>query len=188
MGRASSAAFTTTRLYGFAPGWTIVAHSTERNPALPNFIVRAATPHDIPDARQMLAEYVAWIGLDLAFQEIDADVAGLPGDYAPPRGALFVGADGARLGGMIGIRALDDLTCEMKRLFVRPDARGHGLARRLIDAAIDESRRIGYVEMRLDTLPMMTDAQSLYTAMGFRDIAPYYATPIAGTRFMAKIL
>lgn len=155
---------------------------------MPDFIVREATPADLPDARRMLSEYVDWIGLDLAFQEIDEELAGLPGDYAPPGGALFVGSEGARLGGMIGIRALDARTCEMKRLFVRPDARGHGLARRLVDAAIAAARRIGYDEMRLDTLPMMTGAQSLYVAMGFRDIAPYYDTPIAGTRFMAKAL
>ena len=152
------------------------------------YLVREATPEDIPDVRRMLSEYVEWIGLDLAFQEIDAELAGLPGDYAPPNGALFVAADDGRLGGMIGVRLLDGRICEMKRLFVRPAARGQGLAVRLIDAALGEARRIGYIEMRLDTLPMMTDAQSLYVAMGFRDIAPYYDTPIAGTRFMAKAL
>jgi len=136
----------------------------------------------------MLSAYVEWIGLDLAFQEIDTELAGLPGDYAPPNGALFVAANHEGLGGMIGVRLLDGRICEMKRLFVRPAARGQGLATRLIDAALAEARRIGYVEMRLDTLPMMTDAQSLYVAMGFRDIAPYYDTPIAGTRFMAKAL
>jgi len=155
---------------------------------LPAHVVRAATPHDIADVRRLLAEYVEWIGLDLAFQEIDAELDGLPGDYAPPHGALFVAAHDARLGGMIGLRLLDGKICEMKRLFVRPEARGQGLATRLIDAVLADARRIGSVEMRLDTLPMMTDAQSLYVAMGFRDIAPYYDTPIAGTRFMAKAL
>ena len=112
----------------------------------------------------------------------------MPGDYAAPNGALFVAANDEGLGGMIGLRLLDGRICEMKRLFVRPAARGHGLATQLIDAAVVEARRIGYIEMRLDTLPMMTEAQSLYVAMGFRDIAPYYDTPIAGTRFMAKAL
>ena len=146
----------------------------------------------------MLEEYVAWIGLDLAFQEIDAELAGLPGDYAPPRGALFVADDGSHgLAGMVGLRPLDKISPadaqsatagEMKRLYVRPSARGRGLAKQLIAAALDEARRLGYSEIRLDTLPMMGDAQSLYVALGFRDIAPYYDTPIAGTRFMAKRL
>ena len=145
----------------------------------------------------MFQEYVAWIGLDLAFQEIDAELAGLPGDYAPPRGALFVADDGNGLLGMVGLRPLEAAcpaeaqsaeAAEMKRLFVRPSARGRGLAKQLIAAALDEARRLRYSEIRLDTLPMMGDAQSLYVALGFRDIAPYYDTPIAGTRFMAKRL
>jgi GNAT superfamily N-acetyltransferase len=146
----------------------------------------------------MLEEYVAWIGLDLAFQEIDAELAGLPGHYAPPRGALFVAEEKGRLHGTISLRpieeqacfarAYDAKACEMKRLFVRPDARGRGLAKRLISVALDEARRLQYSEIRLDTLPMMGDAQSLYTSLGFHDIEPYYDTPIAGTRFMSKKL
>lgn len=150
--------------------------------------IRPARLDDMPQVRAMLAEYVAWIGLDLAFQEIDAELEGLPGEYAPPRGALFVVQDGDRLVAMIAFRPLDEATCEMKRLFVRAEARGRGLARRLITRALDDARRVGYGEMRLDTLPMMGDAQALYVAFGFADIAPYYETPIAGTRFMAKRL
>jgi putative acetyltransferase len=161
------------------------------------FEIRPASPADIPEVRRMLQEYVAWIGLDLAFQEIDAELAGLPGDYAPPRGALFVADDAQGLVGMVGLRPLDIAwpaeaqsakAAEMKRLFVRPSARGRGLAKQLIAVALDEARRLRYSEVRLDTLPMMGDAQSLYVSLGFRDIAPYYDTPIAGTRFMSKKL
>ena len=134
----------------------------------------------------MLEEYVEWIGLDLAFQEIDAELDGLPGEYAPPRGALLVATEGDRYLAMIALRPFADTIGEMKRLYVRPAARGRGLARRLITALCDEARRLGYGELRLDTLPMMGDAQALYEACGFVDIEPYYDTPIAGTRFMAK--
>ena len=168
--------------------------------------IRAAAGADIPEVRRMLEEYVTWIGLDLAFQEIDAELAGLPGEYAPPRGALFVAEDRNlpaearsanvdRLLGMIGLRPLKERACragafdakagEMKRLFVRPGARGRGLAKQLIAVALAEARRLQYAEIRLDTLPMMGDAQSLYTSLGFHDIEPYYDTPIAGTRFMS---
>jgi putative acetyltransferase len=159
------------------------------------FEIRPARPADIPDVRRMLEEYVAWIGLDLAFQEIDAELDGLPGDYAPPRGALFVAEEDGHLLGTIGLRPLEEQAClagafdakaaEMKRLFVRPDARGRGLAKQLIAVALAEARRLEYSEIRLDTLPMMGDAQSLYASLGFHDIAPYYHTPIAGTRFMS---
>lgn len=133
----------------------------------------------------MLAEYVEWIGLDLAFQEIDDELDQLPGEYVPPRGVLLVAEDGGRIAGMIALRPLDGSICEMKRLFVRPEGRGRGLAKRLIAELLREARAAGYSEIRLDTLPMMGDAQSLYVALGFRDIPPYYDTPIAGTRFMA---
>ena len=150
--------------------------------------IRPATAQDIPHARDMLQEYVAWIALDLAFQEIDAEVAGLPGDYQPPRGALLVATLDERLVGMIGLRPIDASIGEMKRLYVRPEARGRGLAKQLIARLLDEARRLNYAEIRLDTLPIMGDAQSLYVALGFADIAPYYETPIVGTRFMAKRL
>lgn len=136
----------------------------------------------------MLREYVEWIGLDLAFQEIDAELDGLPGDYAPPRGALFVAVDGPRYLGMIALRPLDAITAEMKRLYVRPGARGRGLARQLIARLCSEAKRLNYSEIRLDTLPKMGDAQAIYETSGFVDIEPYYETPIAGTRFMSKKL
>lgn len=148
--------------------------------------IRPAGAADIPEVRAMLKEYVDWIGLDLAFQEIDAELDGLPGEYAPPRGALFVAIDGPRYLAMIALRPIDGLVGEMKRLYVRPEARGRGLARQLITRLCDEAKRLGYSELRLDTLPMMGDAQALYEACGFVDIEPYYETPIAGTRFMSK--
>ena len=150
---------------------------------------------DITEVRAMLREYIEWIGLDLSFQDVDAELSGLPGEYAPPHGALFVAEDQGRLVAMIGLRPLDERHClagaydpkagEMKRLFVRPEARGRGLAKQLITQVLEEARRLGYDEIRLDTLPMMGDAQALYVALGFHDIAPYYNSPIAGTRFMA---
>jgi len=134
-------------------------------------------------------DYVAWIALDLAFQEIDAEIDGLPGEYAPPRGVLLVACpDGGEPVAMIALRPLDAGAGEMKRLYVSPPARGQGLARALILRLLDEARALGYQEIRLDTLPMMSGAQALYAALGFRDIEPYYDTPIAGTRFMGRRL
>jgi ribosomal protein S18 acetylase RimI-like enzyme len=157
--------------------------------------IRHASPADLPRIRELVRAYVAWIGLDLAFQEIDAEIDGLPGDYAPPRGVLLVAGDPAVA--MIALRPLDK-ACraeagsakagEMKRLYVSPEARGRGLARALILRLLDEARALGYEEIRLDTLPMMGDAQALYSALGFADIPAYYDTPIAGTRFMARML
>ena len=148
--------------------------------------IRAAGPGDIQDVRAMLREYVEWVGLDLTFQDIDAELDGLPGDYAPPRGALLVAVDGPRYLAMIALRPFDERTAEMKRLYVRPGARGRGLARQLISRLCDEARRLNYEEIRLDTLPKMGGAQAIYESYGFVDIEPYYETPIVGTRFMSK--
>ena len=153
-----------------------------------HIVVQPARAADIADVRQMLREYVEWIGLDLAFQEIDTELSSLPGDYAPPRGALFVATDHGRSVAMIALRPLDGSIAEMKRLYVRPEARGRGLARALIARVCQQARELGYSEIRLDTLPNMSDAQALYEGLGFADIAPYYDTPIAGTRFMARKL
>lgn len=159
---------------------------TGRQPST-GYEIRPAAAGDLPRIRALAREYVEWIALDLAFQEINAEIDGLPGDYAPPRGVLLVACKAAaEPEAMVGLRPLDDTICEMKRLYVHPSARGHGLARALILRLLDEARTLGYREMRLDTLPMMGDAQALYIALGFADVAPYYNTPIAGTRFMAK--
>ena len=135
---------------------------------------------DIEEVRALVREYAASLPFALDFQDFDRELNELPGDYAPPRGALLL-APGA---GCVGLRPIDGTTCEMKRLYVRPSARGTGLGRRLAEAAITEARTLGYKQMRLDTVPGMDSAQSLYERLGFEDIAPYRANPIPGARFL----
>src|SRR5581483_5830737 len=117
---------------------------------------------DVPAVRGLLREYADGVGVSLDFQHFDREIAELPGAYAPPRGALLVARAGAELAGCVALRPLDGDTCEMKRLFVPATARGLGLGERLARAIVDEARRLGYRRMRLDTLPTMGAAQSLY--------------------------
>jgi len=135
---------------------------------------------DLDEIRMLLREYAASLPFALDFQDFDRELAELPGAYAPPRGALLV----ARGAGCVGLRPIDDTTCELKRLYVRPSARGAGLGRRLAEAVVAEARRLGYEEMRLDTVPGMDSAQSLYERLGFREIPPYRPNPIPGARFL----
>lgn len=128
----------------------------------------------------MLREYAAWLEVDLCFQNFEAELAALPGDYAPPRGRLLI-AEGA---GCVALRAIDDEICEMKRLYLRPQHRGSGLGRCLVKAIIDEARGIGYRRMRLDTMPKMASAQHLYASLGFCEIEPYRYNPEPGARFL----
>ena len=150
--------------------------------------VRPAGADDMVAVRALIEEYCRWIDLDLTFQEIEAELDGLPGDYAPPRGILLVGFIDDRLEGIVACRQWSAEICEMKRLYVRPSGRGSGLARALVTTLLSAAAAQGYRQVYLDTLPMMGAAQGMYESLGFRDIAPYYDTPIAGTRFMARMI
>jgi GNAT superfamily N-acetyltransferase len=146
--------------------------------------MRDATPADLDGVRALLREYEAWTGVDLCFQGFEAELAGLPGDYDPGRdGALLVldGEDG--LVGCVGVRRIDETACELKRLYLRPSARGGGRGRALLQAAVDRARALGYRSMRLDTLPVMDAAQALYRATGFVEIEPYRENPVPGARY-----
>jgi GNAT superfamily N-acetyltransferase len=134
--------------------------------------------------RELMRAYADSLPFDLAFQGFDRELAELPGDYAPPRGALLVARIDGRVGGCVALRPFDGDVCEMKRLFVSPAARGRGIGRRLAEAIVDEARRLGYARMRLDTTPGMETAQTLYEQLGFREITPYRHNPIDGTRFL----
>jgi putative acetyltransferase len=135
---------------------------------------------DVEEVRTLFREYAASLPFPLDFQDFDRELAELPGSYAPPRGALLL----ARDAGCVGLRPIDETACELKRLYVRPGARGAGLGRRLAEAVVAEARRIGYTHVRLDTVPGMEAAQLLYAHLGFREIPPYRANPIPGARFL----
>ena len=145
-------------------------------------------PEEIPVAHALLSEYAESLGVDLSFQGFEHELAGLPGDYAPPRGAFLLATHEGAVAGCVALRTFEADACEMKRLFVRPAFRGLGLGRTLARAILDEARRIGYGRIRLDTLPSMTEAIALYRALGFREIAPYRSNPVPGTLFMEAAL
>lgn len=153
------------------------------------FVIRPALAGDLDTVRALFRAYEEDTALDLCFQGFEAELAALPGKYAPPRGRLFLAesGDGAAIG-CIALRPLDEDICEMKRLFVTPSARGSGLGRALAIAVLDAAREIGYRAMRLDTLQQMQAAQALYRSLGFVEIAPYYDNPLAGVVYMEAVL
>ena len=136
------------------------------------------------DARALFLEYAESLGFDLGFQDFEAELRGLPGEYAPPGGVLLLARVAKEAVGCVGLRPLAPETCEMKRLYVRPKARAGGAGRALAEAVIEVGRELGYRRMRLDTVPTMTAARALYRSLGFREIEPYRFNPIPGTSFM----
>ncbi|MBL8831850.1 MAG: GNAT family N-acetyltransferase [Rhodospirillales bacterium] len=139
---------------------------------------------DMDTVRTLFREYQQGLGVSLCFQDFDAELAGLPGKYAGPQGCILLAEADGRPAGVVALRSLDgDTVAEMKRLYVRPAARGLGLGRRLAASIVDEARKRGYARMRLDTLPKLSEAIALYATMGFVEIAPYYGNPLPGVRF-----
>ena len=129
--------------------------------------------------RGFLREYADGLGVDLSFQDFESELADPLGFYE-----LVLLAEG----GCVALRRIDELTCEMKRLYVRPAARSSGLGRRLAEAVIAEARARGYSRMLLDTLPEMAAAQALYRSVGFRETEPYRHNPVPGATFLELML
>lgn len=148
----------------------------------------AAGAADFDAARALFLEYAAWLQEDLCFQGFEQELATLPGKYAPPDGRLFLACCDGKPIGCVAVRRFDAESGELKRLYVQPDHRGHGIARALGAAAIDAARATGYRRVVLDTLDRMTAARELYAAAGFREISAYYPNPIPGAQFMERVL
>ena len=138
--------------------------------------------------RILFLEYAASLDVDLAYEDFQREVASLPGDYASPRGCLFLATEGGDAVGCVGVRPYDGDVCELKRLYVKPTTRGSGTGRQLAVAAIEFARAAGFRAMRLDSLPSMTTAHTLYDVLGFQRIAPYRFSPVADNLFMELVL
>jgi ribosomal protein S18 acetylase RimI-like enzyme len=144
----------------------------------------AEFPRDTETVRVLFREYAEGLGVDLSFQHFDDEVTALPGKYITPEGCLLLAWHGEQSVGCIALRRIDELTCEMKRLYVRPQARGESLGRRMVLRLCEEARLAGYSRIWLDTLASMASAQKLYESLGFRPIDPYVYNPLPGTKFL----
>jgi ribosomal protein S18 acetylase RimI-like enzyme len=151
-------------------------------------VVPADTPELIAQVHDLIKEYSGSLGIDLCFEGIEKELTELPGEYAPPTGRLLAAVTGGRADGCVALRKVTDQICELRRLYVRPNLRGHGAGRALVQELIDEAKKIGYRKMRLDTLASMSEAILLYRSLGFYDIHPYRHIPVADAKYMEKEL
>ncbi|HEV2389096.1 MAG TPA: GNAT family N-acetyltransferase [Nitrososphaerales archaeon] len=144
----------------------------------------AKTTSEISSARELIREYSSSLGIDLSYENFEQEMAAFPAPYNRPHGRVFLAMDGREAIGVVGVRRLSGLTCELKRMYVRPEFRGLGIGRKLAGRAIEEARDIGYVRMRLDTLSRLKEAVSLYASLGFREIVPYKVNPNKGVVYL----
>lgn len=155
-------------------------------------LVEPDSPDWLDATRAIFREYAQGLGIDLSFQDFDAELAGLPGVYAAPAGALLLALVDGQVAACGALRPLPDVdypdACEMKRLFVRPGFRRFGLGRLLAQALLDRAAAAGYSSMLLDTLDEMESARELYASLGFQEIAPYYYNPIPGAHYLKVAL
>ena len=162
--------------------------------AIPRGTIEAASwPAEIPLARELFLEYADWLDLDLCFQGFDAELAGLPGGYAPPHGNLWFARVEDAVAGVVGLRPSGPDghsrgCCEMKRLWVRPDYRGLGLGRRLAEKTLEVAQALGYRRMVLDTVHHMKEARALYASLGFRDRTAQVRDPHPDLVYMERDL
>jgi putative acetyltransferase len=151
-------------------------------------IEQAESADDMAAAFALIREYADTLGVDLCFQDLERELAELPGTYAPPRGRLLLARGDGVPAGCVALRPLGADVCEMKRFYVRPAFRGHGLGRALVAAVLDAANDVGYRRMVLDTLATMTAARALYESFGFRPVAPYYDNPIGCAVYLGREL
>jgi ribosomal protein S18 acetylase RimI-like enzyme len=144
----------------------------------------AHSDEQIDTIRLLFLEYAKSLNFDLCFQSFDEELAGLPGDYAPPDGRLLLAMYGDKAAGCVALRKVAQSVCEMKRLWVRPEFRGKQIGRKLAEEVISEARKIGYSSMKLDTVDTMKEAITLYKSMGFSETTAYRYNPIEGARYM----
>lgn len=152
----------------------------------------AVWPDDTGLVLGIFQEYRRSLSIDLCFQNFEAELANLPGDYAAARGSLLLVRVEGHVAGCCAMRPLDNVdypnACEMKRLFVRPAYRSFGLGRQLAEAIMDKARMAGYDSILLDTLDDMEAARALYVELGFEEVPPYYHNPIAGAHYLRAVL
>jgi len=150
-------------------------------------IIHATSQQEIEEVRRLFREYEARLNVDLCFQQFESELAGLPGKYAPPSGTLLLATNGKRAVGCGALRKIEspvNRTCEMKRLYVCPEARGLGIGKRIASGLIQEAIGLGYTAMVLDTLDRLKAAIHLYKSLGFVPAKPYYNNPLPGVIYL----
>ncbi|ETS92808.1 GNAT family N-acetyltransferase [Veillonella sp. AS16] len=143
----------------------------------------------LDQVKELITEYTDWLGRDLSFQDLDKELADIAEKYTASNGEVLVAVDDSHtVLGMVAYYQHSDTRCEMKRLYVRPEGRGHALGDRLIESIMEHAKQSGYTEMVLDTIEPLKAAIYLYKKHGFTECEPYYYNPMDDVIYMRKAL
>lgn len=140
---------------------------------------------EIENVIELFKEYAKWLGIDLCFQNFDEELKTLPGLYALPKGRLYIARYEGKLAGCAALKPVENNKCEMKRLYVKPEYRGHKIGKILVDKIINDAKNMKYNAMLLDTLTSFKEALALYRQKGFCDTKPYYKNPSENVVYMS---
>lgn len=151
-------------------------------------IINAISPADFATGKRLFLEYAQSLDFNLCFQNFEQELADIQVQYGAPNGCLLLVKNGEEAVGCAGVRRWKDDIAELKRMYLQPQTRGLGLGKKLLEAALENARQLGYRSIRLDTLPTMETAIALYRAFGFSDIPPYRDNPFEGTIYLEKTL
>lgn len=151
-------------------------------------IVLAGSPDAYATGKQLFLEYAQSLDFNLCFQGFEQELADMQRQYAAPEGCLLLVLHEDAAVGCVGVRRWQGDSAELKRMYLQPAARGGGMGKRLLAEAIEQARRLGYRSIRLDTLPSMQAAISLYRSAGFDDIPAYRENPVEGALYLEKQL
>lgn len=146
-------------------------------------IKTASTPTEFLHAKALIQEYVTWLGVDLSFQNFDAEMADLPKMYNKADGGLFLAYLNHAPVGIAGLRRFSETEAEVKRMFVKDSAKGMGIGKQLLRTCVETARKLGYQNIKLDTAAFMTAAIKLYTDQGFVEIDAYRFNPHDHARY-----
>jgi N-acetylglutamate synthase-like GNAT family acetyltransferase len=153
-----------------------------------NIVYKKLAENEITGTKELILEYIKWLNQDLCFQDIEEELNSFPKKYAEPDGSFIIAKENENIIGCVGLRKLDNKTCEMKRLFVNDNYKGKGIGKKLVEKVIAEAKIKNYGKMRLDTLDIMESALGIYYKSGFYEIKPYYNNPSTGVVYLEKIL
>lgn len=148
-------------------------------------ILHAKFPDDAHEVVSIFREYVSSPTANLDFQNYESEFRNLPGQYVEPDGRIALAWEQNSVVGCAALRRVKSSTCELKRVYVRPGARGNNVGRRLVEHMIKEARQQGYSQMCLDVLPEFVAAQNLYESLGFTSSQAVSYNPVPGTKFLA---